>query len=483
MSRKAAMVSIVLALALCGAAYLLLAERTPPVPTGTILDFIPGDARALTIHRRDGTVERAEAIGDGSEWQITYRRTGDEAPHGWPASPAQVRSAMRILSSLAPIARAQRASALDADAVGVEVLLDDGAVRTMRLGSRMLSGRVLVELTDPGPHRPDLKGKVFWADGAISQMLAATGLRAWRETTAFPNLAREASRVKLTGAGGTIALARVGGAWAMREPVAAPADERAVVTLLNALAAMRVTDFGDGERGLPETTQTLPPLASLVIESDAREAAGDGFVTRTTIREAEFIAVVGLAGDQVLVRTRRRIETGGAGGSPETTGATESAFTTTLAGVAAIPSSPEALVARVSCRTRAGDVGGLAIQRTGSEPDRALVRTLDGWAEQRSGGEHVPLPKEVAEAANALVKFLCETPADGVLLKPPDSWKPLWAIELRTLGGEPLEQVEVGVTPPTAEGGTPGTMTVRAGAVWRTYSGTAAAAAIERLVP
>ncbi|MFM9996774.1 MAG: hypothetical protein ACKVU4_13355 [Phycisphaerales bacterium] len=481
MSRKAAFVSIVVALALSAAAYLLLVERTPPTPTGTLLDFIGGDARALTIKRRDGTIERTEAVGDGSVWQVLYRPAGSDASHAWPASPTQVRSAMRILSTLAPIAVAQPGAEPDADGVAVELLLDDGTTRAMKLGSRMLSGRVLVELTDPGPLRPDLKGKVYWTDGAISQMLVATGLRAWRETTVFPNLGREASRVKLTGAGGTIVLARVGGAWAMREPVAAPADERAVVMLLNALAAMRVTDFGDGDRGLPEPTGNLPPLASLVVESDAREAAGDGFVTRTSIHEAEFAAVVGLAGDQVLVRTRRRSETRGAGGAPEVAAATESAFTTTLAGVAAIPSSPEALVARASCRTRAGDAGGLLIRRGSIE--RTLARTIDGWAESKHGGERVPLPKEDADAANALVKFLCEAPADAVRLAQPEGWKAAWAIELRTLGGEPLEQTEIAVAPPSTESGPSGTITIRAGSVWRMYASTDAAAIMRRLLP
>lgn len=451
MSTRAAVASLVIALALCSAAYVLLGRSEPATVPGPLLDFRPSQARALRVDR-GGEQERVERRGEADDWVVILGSSG-----AWPASAAPVRGALRILSTLEPFARAERGQRPEEGAAVVTLTLDDGTTRAMRLGSRAMSGRVLVELIDPGPARPDRKGAVYWADRGIAEVLAATGLGAWRDTGVFGSLGPEVARVTVAGAGGTIALARVGGSWALREPVAAPADEQAVLSLIRALAALRVSDFGD--RGLVTAPGSRAPLASITVETDAREPAGVDFVTRTTVRRVDFTGLSGLAGDQVLARLRRHERVGGPGGEVDTG---EFMFAVPLAALAELPSTPEGFVSRTACRTPAADAGGVSIRRADNEGgERSLVRTLDGWADARADGTRVPAPREAATAAEALLRALCGARADAVAFAPPEGWTPRWSVELRTFGGDPLEAVEVGRA---GEG-----WIVRSGPVWRTY--------------
>ncbi len=467
------MISLILAVALCGAAYLLLARRDPPPPAGPLLAFQPSQVVALIVERPapGAGTEGAYRLGDGSEWEIRWSPGDGGDPRSWPASPTPVRAALRILSTLAAAAEADAGVKPDAAAARVSLLLDDKTERVLRLGSQPMAGRVLVEVIDPppGPARPARgAGRVCWVDSGISDALVGTGLRAWRDRTAFPNIGVDVSRITLRGAGGTLALARVAGKWALREPVSAPADEQAVRTLLAGLASIQIADFGDA--GLRAPAQAAPPLAALVLESDVREPVGDVFVTRTTIRDAEFASIAGLASDQVLVRLRRRTESrqidgSGGGGAPETAGY---AFTVPLADVSGLAATPESYLSRIAAASAPGDVGQLVIRR--ADASRTFVRTIDGWAEARDGETPLPLAPEDRIGLEALLKLLCETRAEGVSLAQPGGWSGARTIELRSLGGQPLGSVEAGVV--SADGGE--VLALYTQPVWRTYSSPAA---------
>lgn len=477
MSRKAVLISLILAIALGAAALLLLRQRGPAPAIGPLLDFKPSAARHLQVTRPNHAMEIAERIGDGSDWSIACRAPGSDATIGWPASPTPVRAGLRILSTLTPIAEADRGTVLDADAASVEIGLDGGSHRSFRLGSRPLSGRVLLELVEPGSDRPEMKGRVFWVEADIARVLTDTGLLAWRERAAFPGLAADVARITMTGDAGRLALARVGGRWALREPVSAPADEQAVRTLLASLAAMQIKDFG--ENGIPESAGAPPPLGSIALETDQREPEGDSFLTRTSTRRIEFARVAGLAGDQVLVRLWPTTRTRHADGRVEDSAAGNYAYTVSLEDVGALVGAPDTYLSRIAATTPAADVGRVVIRGVGvgGGSARTLVRTIDGWSEPRPDGTPVPLSAEDRSGVEALLTLLCETHAEEATLRRPEGWSGAWTVDLQSLGGDPLDTVEIGLF----QGASGAATVAHTPPVWRSFSAQSAGAILRWL--
>ncbi len=467
MSRKTVLIFLILALAL-GAAALLLKRPGPPLAVGPLLSFRPSEAAHLRVERRGG-VEVARRTGD--EWTIARHAPGEDATTAWPASLTPVRAALRILSSLEPLADAESGAKPDADSALVEIGLDDETRRVFRLGSRPLAGRVLLEVVQPGADRRELEGRVFWVEADIARVLIDTGLLAWRERAAFPGIGPDTARVTMTGDSGRLALARVAGRWALREPVAAPADEQKVRALLGALAAIQVKDFGD--RGFPESAGASPPLGEIIIEADQREPEGESFRTRTVTRRIEFARIAGLAGDQILVRVSPTTRTRRADGTVEERASGTHTFTVSAPDTSPMIGASEAYLAPRAAVTPAPDVGQVVIRR--GEQSRTFGRTIDGWAERRPDGTSVPLSPIDVSGVQALLTLLCEKPAEHASLAASTESPTLWEIELRSLGGEPLDSMTMTLPP---DGGVAGGVVVHTQPVWRTYASTDSAAAL-----
>lgn len=460
MSRKAVIGSLVLALALLAAAYLLLARPDDAPPQGPLLAFSPSQAASIEVRHASAERESVHRLADSADWEVRWAPSGEDAIRAWPAVGSNVRAALRILSTLTAAAAADPGMRPDpARSAEVTVALEDRSERRLLLGTDVLGGRVLAQVMDPsGPAR------AVWVDAAVADAFAGTGLRAWRDKAAFPGLGRSASRITIRSGGATLSLARVAGRWGLREPLGAPADEKAVNALLDRLAAMQVVDFGDAAAHTPAAGQ--PPLASITIETDQREAAGDGFVTRTLARNAEFSGVAGLAGDQALVRLRRTATAPGEGG----TGAEEApvyTFTVPLADVTGLSPAPDAYLSRVASPSAAPDVGQVVIR--GEKPTREFHRSIDGWDQVAAGASKAPATPSDVAGVEALLRLLCEVRAESASTAVPAGWEPARTVELRSLGGEPLATLRIGLC-----GERQRILAVETAPVWRSYGAGAA---------
>ena len=462
MSRKAAIGALALALVLCVAAYFLLADRGGGTPVRPLFSFLPSEATSLVVRHPDQRTESAVRGGAG-DWTIQVARPGADAPATWPADPAPVRAILRLLSTLTPLREAERATTLDPAAAQVEIGLQSGRL-TFTLGAQAIGGRALLRLDDPvGP-------RTVWIDAGLAQALVNTGLLPWRDKSLLAGFTRDVSRIRLTSAGGTLALGKVTGHWGLREPVAAPADERSVQRLIATLAGLEITSFLDSRTD--SSASLAPPLATLVLESDQREprAQGEGFLTRTHRWTVEFREGGGLAAAQLLARVERREEVAEPGKQPTVALARAYQVSVPADKLADLAAGADAYIARTPCRTPAADIGGLAITRPGA-PARVFSRTLDGWNEDKDGTP-VPCPPEDSRSVTAIAAWLCDTPAATVTTTTPADWQPAATVELRTLGGAPLVSIEIGGG---AAAGAP--VVTRVGPVWRSYPADAAPAA------
>jgi hypothetical protein len=273
-------------------------------------------------------------------------------------------------------------------------------------------------------------------DAAIAEMLVDTGIRAWRSPAALPGLGMDASRISVRGhAGGEVSLARIQGRWALREPFAEPADPEAVHRLLALLAAVRVEDFCDS--GAPADTGLDKPAATLIIETDSRDAAGRSTTMRQTVSVGRAADV---AGRTVIARLER-------------SGEAAFADTVILHGeqLAAINADPMHYVARRALQADPSEVGQLSVRRVLVEGSCAVVgfrRTLDGW-ETRCGEEawRVASADDV-KLATSLVDLLATTPAEMVTRRGTTEESAASAaatVEASSLGGTPIGRVDLDV--------------------------------------
>ncbi|MBX3377415.1 MAG: DUF4340 domain-containing protein [Phycisphaeraceae bacterium] len=420
MSKAAVIVALILAMGLGVAALLVTQAGGNPSVAGPLLTFDPASVTELRVVYADGSEQAVVRAGSG--WMVVLR-TKAGAEKEWPAATTQVHAALRIFANLVP---EQPADGKVVEPAGtLRVVAGDGA-HELAIGSQRLGGRVLVQAGD----------RAAWLDASIAEMLIDTGIRAWRSPAALPGLGMDASRISVRGhAGGEVSLARIQGRWALREPFAEPADPEAVHRLLALLAAVRVEDFCDN--GAPADTGLDTPAATLIIESDSRDAAGRSTTTRQAVSVGRAADV---AGRTVIARLER-------------SGEAAFADTVILHGepLAAINADPLHYVARRALQVEPSEVGQLIVRRAFVEGSCAVVgfrRTLDGW-ETRCGEEawRVASADDV-KLVTSLVDLLATTPAEMVTRRGTAEESALSAaatVEAFSLGGTPIGRVDLDV--------------------------------------
>jgi len=112
--------------------------------------------------------------------------------------------------------------------------------------------------------------------------------------------------------------------------------------------------------------------------------------------------------------------------------------------------TPNAYISPQAVGAPASEIGGLAVGRAGSEAQVALERGRSGWELQGAaagveGGATVSEAR--GQAVDEAVRLMCEAPAGAVLIEPPAGYEPQVTVELQSLGGSPLEIVDVGDMP------------------------------------
>jgi hypothetical protein len=437
MSRAAVIVALLLALTLSGVAWLALRPPAVDAPPGAVLDFEPSRVTRIEVTRPGSPAETLRRVGpDGWVLDVTAPAAGS-----FPVQTARVRNMLRILSTLTGSAAPAAAAA---DAGGARITLDDGTETGLRFLGAPIAGRVRVSKIPGGG------GIEYLIAADIYDALIATGPRAWRDDAAIPGLGAQTARVSTRSGDNRLSLARVQGRWAVTEPVAAPADEEAILRLVTALASVRIADFLD-EQPDPSTTGLASPSAIIRAENDSRELQNGEPVSRTTAHTLALGGAADIGGGRVFAAMST-------GDAPPRVVAIDAAS------LGDIPTRPEDYISKRALIQPAADIGGLEIDAGGTA--RSLQRGIDGWTEPGADGSPVPVLKADADAVSALLDLLTETRAQEVLRVDPASYSTLAEIEVRSLGGDPLDIVEIATVP--GETGQ-ACAAVRTGRVWRIY--------------
>jgi hypothetical protein len=447
MSRIAVIVALCIAVLLVAAAMLLNRQAAPSAPQGPLLDFHPAALVEIAVLRPGEAREVARRQPSGS-WVI---QLGEGPP--WPAAGERIRPAIRILSTLMPQQELRGAGSVGEDATEVRLRLEDGSESVMRIARRALAGAVLVEVSS-GKQARTVKG---WVDASLGNMFTGTGLGPWRQPTALGEFGPEIARIRVQGTQGTVSLGRVQGRWALREPIAQPAEDASLARLLTHLGRVQVEDFLDQGPPAPHQTGLDGPVAVLTIERDVRDPREPGKIV-TSRRMLEVGHTADVAGRTVFARLSGQDFTGAEPGAMWSR-------TVIVAGeeLAAISTDPLYYIGHAALSVPPSEVGQVWIGAGESEGVRTgFVRTLDGW--QRVDPVREPRPLGVGDGPGltALLNLLRSSPSGIRLEAMPDAVQ-IEAVELQTLGGDPLDRFEIAAAGETLVAGSNG--------VWRSYTG------------
>ncbi len=431
MSRIGVIVALALAGALAVLAMLVLRPRPTQAPA-PLLQFDPARAVALEFRPDAGSPTRVQRQPDG-EWTLAPLDRPNEA---WPAAATQVRAALRILSRLTPTRTSDESPPRASE---IRVVLDDARTLTLRVGANALAGQVLAERTGPDAARG-------WIGAELVDVIR--DVPAWRDVAALPGIGPETSRITLHSASGSLALARVQGRWALREPVAAPADAQAVARLVSRLSSTRIEEFLNAPA--PPEAGLDSPQAQATIEGDLRDPNNPAAIT--TIRRTLSI---GRTKDLSSKSAYARIE--GVGSSPRD--AVISAST-----LAELTTDPAAYVSRVSLAVPPAEIG--AITLTAPSWSRTFQRTLDGWTLSTGTGQPATrIPDQdpvLAQLLDSLAVANCEqaqvagAPSSGI------------RAEISSAAGTPIASLTLAAQP--SANGQIDRLVVANGPVLRSYS-------------
>lgn len=418
MSRTAVIVALLIVLVLgCVALFVTSKGSPPPAATGPLLVFDPAKVTELRMDYPDGTFQSVQR-DPAFDWKVVLGAAGRPA-RTWPAAVVQAQSALRLLGNLT--ADRPGDGSISKPAGTLRIVSSDGTRCTLAFGEQRLGGKVLVEANSPTK-------RMAWIDAQMADMLVTTGPQAWRSAVALPGIGAEASRITMKAQGGNaISLGRVQGKWALREPVAAPADAEEINKLVATLGKVQIVDFCD--KGGPVQTGLENPTATLVVETDGRDASG----AMTTIKQTLTVGqAADMAGQTMVARLERTATGKGAGYTLVVIVAGE--------GLAAINTNPAAYVSKRAIQVGVEDVGQI---EENPDPDHLTThkRLVDGWQSIFTEGRYNPTSAADVQRIGALLDLLAVTPAETVAIEsPPVSAKLTW-IRLQTLGGDLLAEV------------------------------------------
>jgi len=440
-TRPMSRIGLIVALAATGvlalAAILVLRRPAGVIVPGPLLEFSPSRAMTLEFRPLDGPGTRVERQRDGG-WTLAPIDHPDDA---WPASDTRVHAALRILSLLNPSRAADEGPA---SASEVRLTLDDGATLSLRVACAALAGQVLAE-SPASAGRPARRG---WVSSDLASMIR--DVPAWRETAALAGIGPDTSRITLHGASGMVSLARVQGKWALREPLAAPAEPETVAKLVSRLASVRIEEFLAG--AAPAEARLESPQARAVLESDVRDPGDAGKVM--TVRRALSI---GRAKDLASKSLYARIE--GVGPAPRD-------VLISSATLAELTTDASAYLARATLAAPVSEIGSLTLTSPRGW-SRRYTRTLDGWEMLATPGEAMAAKVPDRDAVlNALLDVLAG-PCERLAIAPGESTDAAAArLEIASVGGAPIATVALAVM--SAEG-KPAELAITNGRVVRTY--------------
>jgi hypothetical protein len=436
MSKAGALVWLLVALVLGGAAIWLLRKPPAEAPSARIavIDAPLSRIVGLTVTPAGSPARHVRRDAVSGEWSL-------HGPGGqWPVQIGNIQGALRLLAALE--GRPSDAPGPGAGDAEVLMALDDGSEWTIWLAERALGGERLARIQPPtGP------GLTALVDAALFDALITTGPEAWRIPLALSEPMTDVTGITLSTVKGRIVLGRVSGRWGLREPIAARADDRAVQALFKSLSAVRVTRFLDHQ---PDETaaQLEIPLATATLETDRRVPRGDGFATVTGMTTLTVGGPATIDGKELYARIDRRTEDA----------ETSAWFTVGRESVEGMSMDPSLYIAPAAIAAPTGEVGLVEVSAETGSAGRRFARTIDGW-------EGVPTPAEGAGPVDLLLQLLCTQAPESIRLSQPDG-EPAHAVAtvgLYSLGDTPLGTVALALSPDATK------VHIRTGEVTRIY--------------
>lgn len=441
MNARAVLIWVVVAAVLAGV-YLLLGsparQSRAEAGDGELLRIPIDPAQVDRIEVRAGeesvVVERAAWSSTG--WTLRWSENGREV--AWAAREQRVRGALRALSSARLGARdggvgesAEASWTLGSGDERVRVDLMSGGVGGRR-GIRVFDGS-------------DGEGISAWAARDVASVMAPEAMMVWRDGAALPRVGSGASSLTIEGGGARVVLGRSRGAWSVREPVEAPAEDRVVEDALGRLASL---DAGEGG-GLwvgssdDEVTGLDRPIAVIELETVQRVPEGDGFRREVTRQRLEIGGNARASGATRFVRARSDVIVEGALDKARSLGPVVLAMD--VSAMSRLTSSVEAYVSRVPSEVSGADVGVVRVLDGPVEDVGEFVRDRRGWVR---AGDEASLSGGDRRAIDGLLRIACEEAAARVEVLGAESEVDgrLCEVRLESRGGTVLGSFELGVS-------------------------------------
>lgn len=420
MSQKA-LVSALVALVLLGALALVLSRRGsgPVAPVGPLVEFDPVALTAIDVTVGDSATHRAERAGEG-QWRYVWSPPGAQ-PLTWPALVPP--EAMRAVSRLSGLTSVDAAGAAAQPRARIRLTMAGGSTVEISVLDGALGGQTTLSIDVPGKR----SGLVRIGTSEIEAIINP-GPAGWRIPLAAPGV-RDASRLSITDASGSIGLARLDGKWTMRRPVSARADQSAVDTLLGALAGARVARFEDRPPPDAAATGLATPAMTIAWETDERAPDNSGAI-RVQTRHG-LLRIGGPADAQGSLRYASADEAGTA------------LMVIPASAMTSISTAPRNYLAPTITSVLPQDVFLLTISEASSAGEglRAYRRKMGAWAMQQA--DSTTIPTDGAEVER-LLEFLSQRPGEAEPAKGEDDLREVLRLDLFDLDGDPLEVIVAG---------------------------------------
>lgn len=455
MSTKAVIIALVIALCLGIGAYLVLQPAPKPKAAPDafasgerVCSLDPARVQSIEVAPAQGSLMTLQRSGDG-QWALAVARQSTRGAGAWPLEEGRVPNLLRVMDKLQALDTPQANATMGPDAMRVTVRTDDGKSTTFLLSSRTLTGRGLLKVIDGGAGKSVAEliagpGKLAVVDDSIHRVFREPGPLGWRDTTALRGVGPDVTRITAENNELKLKLGRIQGAWALQEPVSAPADVSQVAKLVATLSGLRITDFLDDGAPQDDITGLDAPIARVTAETDRRSIT-DEKQTVSTRTETQTL-IVGKPADSAAKTRYARLGDKG------------SVVVIAGEGLARELFDPIGYVSKKAAQTPVPDVGMLVIERVPVDTaadaaapappaplGRVFRRNLETWKEV-SGASEVTVDETMGKAVADLLRFMTAENAASVSLQPPTVWKEEGSIVIGSLSGMPLETIVIGAT-------------------------------------
>lgn len=435
MSRVSVAVSVVIAAVLTVITAALYREKPADAEHAetqahALVPFDAQQADLIRITYPDGRIVTVRRAGESIDWWIFIDSPITSTRRVWPASPAAVRTALRLLDTVTTRTPADHRSGVDAIGATMHLQAADRSV-DIDLASRTFAGRGLATIHDgPDTRTVDVPAEVH--DVAMNP-----GPEIWREPLAFPGLAGAeqagVSRITLNTPDRDLVLARVEGHWYVHPDAdltrpGLPADADAVGKLISTVASTKVSRFVD-DPARAHDAGLENPTAVLTLESSRRlpDATLDPHIRRLRIGSGADLDASTLYA--VLDDSEARAAAGDR---------TYEAQLVAIDGVglSTIAMKSDAYLDPVALHVAPSDIGTVRLL----DPDAGTLlearRTIDGWRRVDAGEERVPSPVE-KDMLDHVLETLTTTPGTPALADDVTA-PPLCTIELLSTTNQPI---------------------------------------------